>query len=46
MTRGTEEGIDGVTLGSCEVVSLEMAIVFEMSDDRFDRTLRLSRLVR
>ena len=36
MASGTEDRIDGIALGPCEVVSFEMPIFFEMADNGFD----------
>jgi len=36
VASGGEDGVDGVAFGSGEVVSFQMAIFLEMSDDRLD----------
>ena len=36
MACGTEDRVDGVAFGACEVVSFQETVVLEVADDRFD----------
>ena len=36
MASANEDGIDGVTCGSSQIVSLQEAVTFEVTDDRFN----------
>ena len=36
MAGGGEDGIDGIALSACEVITLEQAVGFGVADDRFD----------
>ncbi len=33
----TEDHVDGITLSSFEVIAMHKAVIFHVSDDRFDR---------